>query len=364
MSDDDAEPGGGRPGGGSTRDSLFRSVFGNPVHAASELRSVLPDRLLDRLDLSRLELMPDTYVDADLRQRHVDALFSTRWAGRDALLYVLMEHQSTPDPLMAYRMLVYLVRIWEKYVRLNPKVRRLPVIVPVVIYQGQRRWNVSTEFADLLDLDPGLELSDLEDAVAEGIVPRFRYLLDDVSKVDVPALRARPLTEEARLALVLLGLPAGVEDLMGELGGWGDSFAVVQSRLGGRETVGRFAAYVWKISRVSRERMAEVMATMNPEVAETFMSTWDMAVAEGRTEGLTRGRAEGQAAGLTQGRAEGRDEGRAEGRTEVFAGLLALKFGDLDEDVLAAVRAASADQIAAWSARLIEGTLTLGDVTG
>ena len=46
------------------------------------------------------------------------------------------------------------------------------------------------------------------------------------------------------------------------------------------------------------------------------------------------------------------------------ADVLAFKFGDLDEDVQAAVRAASTEQITAWSTRLIEGTLTLDDVTG
>lgn len=245
---------------------------------------------------------------------------------------------------MAFRMLRYQVAIWGKYLELNPKTRTFPVVVPVVIYQGQRRWKVSTEFADLLDVDP--------DLVDDGLItPRFRYLLDDVSEVEAPVLRGRPLTEEARLALVLLGLPVGVEDLVGELGGWVDSFAVVQAHPGGRETVARFATYVGKISRASRERMVELMATMEPEVAETFVSNWDMAVAEGRTEGI--------AEGLTQGRA-----GRTEGRTELFAGLLALRFGDLDEDVRAAVRAASTEQITAWSTRLIEGTLTLEDVTG
>ncbi len=341
MSDDEAEPGAGRPGGGQPRDTLFRAVFGNPVHAASELQSVLPSRLLERLDLTALELMSETFVEPELRQRHVDALFATRWAGREALLYLLMEHQSTPDPLMAFRMLRYQVAIWARYLELNPKTRTFPVVVPVVIYQGQRRWNVSTEFADLLDVDP--------DLVDDGLItPRFRYLLDDVSKAGVPVLRGRPLTEEARVALVLLGLPVGVEDLVGELGGWVDSFAVVQAGPGGQETVARFATYVRKISRASRERMVELMATMEPEVAETFVSNWDMAVAEGRTEGLTQGRA----------------EGRTEGRTELFAGLLALRFGDLDEEVRAAVRAASAEQITAWSARLLEGTLTLDDVTG
>jgi len=351
MSDDEAEPGAGRPGGGQPRDTLFRAVFGNPVHAASELQSVLPSRLLERLDLTALELMSETFVEPELRQRHVDALFATRWAGREALLYLLMEHQSTPDPLMAYRMLRYEVLIWEKYLELNPKTRTFPVIVPVVIYQGQRRWNVSTEFADLLDVDPGLELSDFEDAVAEGVVPRFRYLLDDVSRIDAPSLRARPLTEEARVALVLLGLPAGVQDLMGELGGWVDSFAVIQARLGGRETMVSFWEYVGKVSQASDERMAEFMATMNPEVAETFVSTWDRVAAEGL------------AAGLTRGRAEGRDEGRHEGQADLLSWQLALRFGDLDEEVRTAVRAASTEQITTWSTQLIQGTLTLDDIT-
>lgn len=42
-------------------------------------------------------------VDSDLRQRHVDALFTARWIGRDAYVYVLLEHQGSPDPLMALR---------------------------------------------------------------------------------------------------------------------------------------------------------------------------------------------------------------------------------------------------------------------
>ena len=107
-----------------------------------------------------------------------------------------------------------------------------------------------------------------------------------------------------------------------------------------------------RISRASRERMVEFMSTMEPEVAKTFVSTLDRMIAEGRDEAVA------------VVRAEGRSEGRAEGRAELFAGLLAFKFGDLDEDVQAAVRAASTEQITAWSTRLIEGTLTLDDVTG
>lgn len=93
-----------------------------------------------------------------------------------------------------------------------------------------------------------------------------------------------------------------------------------------------FAAYVWKISDTPEQRMREFMATVEPEVAEPFVSTADRL--------------------------------RARGQAELLASQLALRFGDLDETVEATVVAASREQITAWSARLIAGTLTLADITG
>ena len=44
--------------------------------------------------------------------RHTDLLFSVAWrGGGEALVYLLFEHQSTSDGLMAFRILRYLVRI-------------------------------------------------------------------------------------------------------------------------------------------------------------------------------------------------------------------------------------------------------------
>ena len=35
--------------------------------------------------------------------------------GRAAFVYVLIEHQSSPDPMMPLRMLRYVMRIWERW---------------------------------------------------------------------------------------------------------------------------------------------------------------------------------------------------------------------------------------------------------
>ncbi|WP_425432570.1 Rpn family recombination-promoting nuclease/putative transposase [Jiangella alba] len=73
-----------------------RRVLGEPVNAASQLRAVLPAGVTDRLDGGTPTL-----------------LFTAPVEGREAFLYVLIEHQSSTDPLMPFRMLRYVVRIWE-----------------------------------------------------------------------------------------------------------------------------------------------------------------------------------------------------------------------------------------------------------
>jgi hypothetical protein len=59
---------------------------------------------------------------------------------RPAFVFVLYEHQSI-DPMMPFRVLVYMVRIWQGWLRENPNARHLPPIVPHRALQRRRRWN-------------------------------------------------------------------------------------------------------------------------------------------------------------------------------------------------------------------------------
>src|SRR5690606_3432040 len=109
-------------------DALFRYVFSQPEHAAGELQAVLPPALSARLDWSSLELLPSSFVDERLGERQADLLFSIGCDGRQSYVYVLLEHQSTSDTLMAVRVLRYLVRIWDAFLAEHPHSERLPLI--------------------------------------------------------------------------------------------------------------------------------------------------------------------------------------------------------------------------------------------
>jgi predicted transposase YdaD len=319
-------------GAAQPHDSMFRFVFGEPVHAASELRAVLPGELADRLDLTSLRPVNGSFVDEELTNRHADVLMRTRLDGREAFVYALIEHQSTPDPMMPLRMLRYLTRIWDRYLQEQPKAKRLPMIVPLVVYQGPRRWTCPVELSELLDIDPDTA------RLAGGFLPRFRFLLDDLTKLDKAALRARPVTVPVRLTVRLLRIvPAHPGDVIAALDP--DDIADLRHVLrlpGGRVLWAAFLTYI-QTSETPLHRLAWLAAQLGPEAQEVYMSTADML----RAEGIAKGRAE-HAAG-------------------VLVRLLTRKFATVPDEVRVRIDTASLEQLDTWTERVLDAE-TLDEV--
>ena len=125
--------------------------------------------------------MPASFVTRALDQRHADMLWRVRTVG-DRWLYILilLEFQSTVDRRMAVRMMAYTIAIWE---RLDPDDLgpggEYPFVLPVVVYNGGRRWTAATDVSDLLAPVPTELL---------GYRPRHRYLLVEIQTKDTARL--------------------------------------------------------------------------------------------------------------------------------------------------------------------------------
>ena len=116
--------------------------------AADFLRHYLPEPVSQQVDLATLELRKDSFIDPDLQQQFADLLYSVRLSDhRPAWVYVLFEHKSYPQPLMAFDMLRYMVRIWEQGLRGGDG--SLAPIIPIVIYHGPQAWREPTNLGDL-----------------------------------------------------------------------------------------------------------------------------------------------------------------------------------------------------------------------
>jgi predicted transposase/invertase (TIGR01784 family) len=102
-------------------DALFKAAFELPEHAAEFLRGVLPPALVESIAWSTMTRESGSFIDPELADRHSDLLFSADLqTGNRALIYLLLEHQSTISVDMLLRLLEYLVRVWTRYAKEHP----------------------------------------------------------------------------------------------------------------------------------------------------------------------------------------------------------------------------------------------------
>lgn len=66
-------------------------------------------------DLSTLKLESGSFVEDDLRQYFSDVLYSLKTTAGDGYIHVLVEHQSTPDKSMAFRLSRYAVVAMQRH---------------------------------------------------------------------------------------------------------------------------------------------------------------------------------------------------------------------------------------------------------
>ena len=103
---------------------MFKHAFSDVEEARPLLRSILPPGICDEIEWSTLRVEPGSSVDESLAGLHSDVLFSAEAGGHPTLLFLLVEHQSSVEPLMAYRVLRYVTRVWDRWLREHPTAQR------------------------------------------------------------------------------------------------------------------------------------------------------------------------------------------------------------------------------------------------
>ena len=314
-------------------DALFRFTFGKPDNAAALIRSNLPDAISQRVDWRSLRLENGSYVDPASEWRHSDLVFTATIDRRPAFIYILLEHQSSPDALMTLRMLSYLVRLWEEYLHKHPKRKRLPAVIPLVVYHGDAPWSAPTRLLDLVDLD-----DDGKAALAPHL-PDLQIILDDLTARGEQHIRKRRLPAAAMLtALSLLGVPK--RDALTALANLVDLLRQLPMDRAGQDTLAAVLCYVFEVADPEPEpqRLQGFLArNVGPKATEVVMSAAEKLRQQGRAEG----RAEGEAAGL------------AKGRAATLLKQLTLKFGELTATTRKRVEAASIDQLDRFAERIL-----------
>ena len=133
-------------------DAAYKELFSHPRMVEDLLGGIVAPEWSDALDFTTLEKLPAEYVSDDLRRRQGDLLWRVRFRERWLYVLVLLEFQSSVDPNMALRLLVYTGLLYQDLIRRGAleQDEKLPPVLPVVFYNGRSRWTAAREVSDLI----------------------------------------------------------------------------------------------------------------------------------------------------------------------------------------------------------------------
>jgi predicted transposase/invertase (TIGR01784 family) len=308
-------------------DRLVRLVFGEDVETArGELMVVLPPAIAAAIDWSTLAIADPALLGPDLSERTADCLYQVKFGEREALLYVLLEHQSAEQDLFVVRALIYVTRIWERWMRLNEKATRVPPVIPILLTHASGGWRAPRRLADVIDFG-----DDALRPYIEPLLPALELrLLDDLTTVDDAALDAREMPVRGKLTLAALRDVSDAPDLTAALRDLAQRMEEL-SKADARDQAVRQAVF----SYIPAARRRDDLQT----ITEAVRAAWP-----NKDEELVTTIQEL----IDSGEARGEAKGKAEGKAEALKRLLVRRFGVLPASVDLQLMEANAATLDRW----------------
>ena len=332
-------------------DASYKLLFSAPELVRDLVLGFIPDEWLHSLDYTTLEKVPGSYVTDDLRHRADDVIWRVKADGEWVYLYLLIEFQSRVDPWMAVRIMTYVGLLYQDLIRRKEVLedKRLPPVLPIVLYNGDGKWTAATEIADLIPRAPGL--------VAK-YLPRLSYLLIDenqYTEADLEGVRnlvaaviqfEHPENEQVLLSLI---------DLVNEMS---DDNPELKRILA-----------IWIRGVVLRRSKGTLLLPKVQDLKELKMTlaerfdTWalqyeqrgvEKGIEKGILQGIEKGIEQGIEKGIEKGIQQGIAKGIEKGEALALQKFLTKRFGTLPPEVVGQISVASVQQIDTWMDRVLD----------
>lgn len=101
-------------------------------------------------------LVDKSYVLSDYEELESDIVYKAKLGESEVFFYMLMEFQSSVDYRMPIRLLLYMTEIFRDILKnttekeFKRKSFKLPAIIPIVLYNGQRTWTVARSLKEVI----------------------------------------------------------------------------------------------------------------------------------------------------------------------------------------------------------------------
>lgn len=255
-----------------SHDKLVKNILQNKKEVTEFINQFIEPR--EEVKEENLIRYTNSYITKKYKSKEADLVYKLK----NQEVFFLIEHQSTIDNSMPYRMLNYCLDIMREWSR-NRKIKRntrYPIIVPIVIYTGNQKWKFSKNFK--------------EKQIGNYVFERYKIDLE-YNFVDINKISKQILLEKDTMFgyAMFLEKAENTEELIENL----DIIIKSSKDSGNLEELTNIISYL--LNDVLEEKtQQELLEKIDRKVGEKNMSTlYDRLVAEGRRD-IQRGKKESQ----------------------------------------------------------------------
>jgi predicted transposase/invertase (TIGR01784 family) len=275
-------------------DKGYKKLFSNKEIFRQLVTSFVHEAWVKELDFSRCELVKGSFVSRKYKKTFTDLLYKVKLRGRDLYVVILLEFKSAPALFVAVQMAGYVMDFYRHLIDSEKKLRKLPPVFPILLYNGKRRWTSPLNLADLVE---GHELLG-EYALHFKYFPIIekaydRQMLLQVGNIVSTLFLLEAHYEENLLQRVLLALYEKSQD---------------------RQAVSLFLNFVLQLYLHGRIDESDYK-----KLERTYQDRQEVSML---IEAIQKEKKQLRESGKREGRKEGRKEGKKEGRLDVARMML------------------------------------------
>lgn len=285
-------------------DAFFKQLMSHVETARDFLQIHLPAALLHYCNLKTLTLTSGSFIEENLRASHSDMLYALKTQNGAGYIYCLIEHQSSPDPQMSFRLMRYAIAAMQQHLDAGHKT--LPLVIPILFYHGR--------------VTPYPYAMNWLKAFANPELAGQLYG-NDFPLVDITTVSDDKIITHRRVAMLeLLQKHIRIRD-MAEL--QEQIIKILNSGYVTDKLLPVLINYMLHVGETpDAKSLISALAQRSSQHKEKLMTMAEQLRLEGLKKGLTEGLKKGEKKGLTEGLKKGEKKGKLEVARNMLAGGL------------------------------------------
>lgn len=252
-------------------DKFIKTLLSDKAMAVDFFKEMLPETVVKHLIPDSLEQLSETYVTEQLEESFSDLVWRVKTKDNTLRICLLLEHKSYKDPKVTFQILEYLALAYRKQLKMQ---KRPELIVPILYYHGNKKWELKT----LSDF-----FKDYPDELLK-YLPGFESIFIDLNRKDkheLEQIRNKILYASLLTMMHSFNQKALKEDLK-------TIFRSLEIDLD-KNIINSIFVYVLQVADIEPDQLNQIIVDESKDLKDKIMSTYDYLIQEGIEKGIEKG---------------------------------------------------------------------------